>query len=162
MDWVPFITQGFDYDRWANRQWLNNLGGFKRIERAHQILEHILQAQQIWLKRCDVEIPRQEDDISLHELFDSTAMMWIMVLEQTDPDEVISYANLSGQRFAQPIAQIALHVINHGTYHRGQLRGLAEADGYTTFPETDLIFFLREHSTATPPSPPSKSQSLYD
>ena len=162
MDWVPFITQAFDYDRWANRQWLNSLGGFKRIERAHQILEHVLQAQHVWLKRCGVEIPRQESDTSLQDLFDSTAMLWVMLMEQTNPDEIVSYKNSAGEDYAESVAQIALHVINHGTYHRGQLRGLAEADNYTAFPETDLILFLREHKAAQLRTPRPSSQPLYD
>ncbi len=41
------------------------------------------------------------------------------------------------------VSEITEHVINHGTYHRGHLRGLAEAEGIS-FPDTDLIVYLRE------------------
>jgi uncharacterized damage-inducible protein DinB len=162
MDWLPFITQSFDYDRWANRQWLNSLGGFKNLSRAHEILEHILAAQQTWLKRCGVDVPPQEGDSSLQDLFDVTAMTWVMVLEQTDPNEIISYTTTRGEQYAQPLAQIALHVVNHGTYHRGQLRGLAEADGFSTFPETDLIFFFREEAGPALPHQQTSGKPLHN
>jgi uncharacterized damage-inducible protein DinB len=42
------------------------------------------------------------------------------------------------------VSDIAAHVVNHGTYHRGQLRERAEADGLDDFPETDLILFFRQ------------------
>lgn len=115
------------------------------MQRASEILEHILQAQRIWLERCDVEVPLQTADISLQELFGQTDQTWLMLMEQSDFDEPVTYQTSNGKEFTQPIGQIAMHVINHGTYHRGQLRQLAEADAFSNFPETDLIFYLREN-----------------
>lgn len=146
MDFVQFIVAAFDYDRWANRQWLASLGGFKDMERAYQVLEHMLQAQQIWLTRCGAVIGPQQRDMPLQELFDIMTRAWKELMETASADELITYRNLKGEEFTQPLAEIALHVINHGTYHRGQLRGLAEAQGFLNFPETDLILFLRERS----------------
>jgi uncharacterized damage-inducible protein DinB len=146
MEWVRFISQGFDYDRWANRQWIAALGSFKDLARAHAVLEHILASQNRWLTRIGVDIPPQQGDMSLQELFDVGNRTWIMVMETADPDELVTYSTSEGKQYTQSIGQIAMHVINHGTYHRGQLRGLAEAEGLTSFPETDLILFQREFS----------------
>lgn len=144
MELSKFIIRGLHYDRWANRQWINSMGGFKNLQRAQEILEHIYQAQQIWLDRFGVKVEMEKADMALTELFDMSIRAWIEVIETSDVDEVVEYQNSRGEEFAQPLSQIALHVINHGTYHRGQLRGLAEADGFYNFPETDLILFLRE------------------
>jgi len=146
MDFVRFIRTAFDYDRWANRQWLSRLEGFKDMNRPYQILEHILQAQQIWLTRAGATIGRPERDMPLQELFDITSEGWEQLMQQASPDEMITYTNSRGETYTEPLGQIALHVINHGTYHRGQLRGLAEAQGNENFPETDLILYLREHA----------------
>jgi uncharacterized damage-inducible protein DinB len=57
----------------------------------------------------------------------------------------------------QTIGEIAHHVINHGTYHRGHLRGLCDAAEFTEFPDTDLIKFYRAKSAATQnPSAPAQ------
>lgn len=45
------------------------------------------------------------------------------------------------------LSEVAHHVFNHGTYHRGHLRGLADAAGFEDFPETDLIRFYREKAS---------------
>jgi uncharacterized damage-inducible protein DinB len=54
---------------------------------------------------------------------------------------------MAGEPFLQPNHEVVRHVINHGTYHRGQLRMLAELDGIA-WPETDMIFFFRERNRA--------------
>jgi len=145
MEWNRFISQAFDYDQWANSQWLDRLDGFKNLDRAFQVLEHILDAQLIWLVRCGAIVRPQSGDLPLKQLFDDSVGGWQTMVRSTDFDEPITYRNFQGVEFTQPFGEIALHVVNHGTYHRGQLRGFAEADGYVGFPETDLIFYLREH-----------------
>lgn len=137
----------FDYDKWANHQWLDSLDGFRHLERPFQVLEHILDAQFTWLERCGAIIHPQKVDVPLKQLFDDSIGGWNDLVQSNDFDEIIVYQNSKGEQFAQPFGHIALHVINHGTYHRGQLRALAEQDGYTAFPETDLIFYLREQLT---------------
>jgi len=104
----------------------------------------MLQSKQIWLTRTGAVINPQKRDMSLQELFDITNDGWTMVLQRSSPEEMITYTNTRGETFTNSLGEIALHVINHGTYHRGQLRGLAEAQGNENFPETDLILFFRE------------------
>ncbi|HEY3780977.1 MAG TPA: DinB family protein [Fimbriimonadaceae bacterium] len=145
MDWRAFLKAGFEYDRWANRAWLSSLNGFKNLDRPFQVLDHILKAQMIWLERCGMDHQQIREDQPLENLFGQLAEAWIQLLDAADLDEVIDYTNLRGEPYSEPLAQIAMHVINHGTYHRGHLRGLAEADGFTNFPETDLILYLRQN-----------------
>ena len=147
MDWLAFLKAGFEYDRWANRAWLSSLNGFRNLDRPFQVLDHILKSQVTWLERCGVEHERIAEDQPLENLFGTMAEAWIQLLDEADLDELIQYSNSGGETFSQPLVQIALHVINHGTYHRGELRGLAEADGFKDFPETDLIFYLRQNQT---------------
>src|SRR2546423_1461836 len=106
MDFVRFIRTAFDYDRWANRQWLSRLEGFKDMNRPYQILEHILQAQQTWLTRAGALIGRQKRDMSLQELFDITSEGWEQLMQQASPDEMITYTNSRGETYTEPLGQI--------------------------------------------------------
>lgn len=134
----------FDYDHWATRRWLSVLPNLKNLGRAHEILEHMLMAQRVWLTRIGVEVPTQASDFELSALFVQFNGLWKWVAEDADLNAEIEYENMQGDRFRNTIREIAAHVVNHGTYHRGQLRGLAEAEGFEGFPDTDLIHFLRE------------------
>jgi uncharacterized damage-inducible protein DinB len=128
------LLTGFDYDLWANGRWAEALGRFRDPERARAIFEHIAAAQQRWLARCGVE--------STAELADLYAA-WRDYILTVDLELAIEYRTLDGQPYTNRVHEIARHVINHGTYHRGHLRGLAEAEGLTDFPETDFIGFVR-------------------
>jgi uncharacterized damage-inducible protein DinB len=134
----------FDYDHWATRRWLSALPNLKNLGRAHEILEHMLMAQRVWLTRIGVEVPPQEADYEIGVVFLKLNGLWKYVAEDADLSAVVEYQNLRGEGFRNTIGEIAMHVVNHGTYHRGQLRGLAEAEGFEGFPDTDLIMFLRE------------------
>lgn len=53
------------------------------------------------------------------------------------------YNNTKGEKFLQPVADLILHCVNHSTFHRGQVITIMRSLGYTAFPQTDLIHFLR-------------------
>lgn len=137
------LTEGFRYDLWANRIWLSHLGAFKNMNRPLEILEHIHGAQVIWLIRCGVEFGDSKKDMSLADLFADSTEIWIQFLKDRELDEPLTY-NREGVDYTHTLGEIAMHVINHGTYHRGHLRGLAEGDGYIDFPDTDFALYLRE------------------
>jgi uncharacterized damage-inducible protein DinB len=50
---------------------------------------------------------------------------------------------LDGQPFAHPLGKLMRHVVNHSTYHRGQLATQLRQLGQTP-PNTDFTRFLRE------------------
>lgn len=104
----------------------------------------MLLAQRTWLSRIGIEVPPQEGDVELGVLFATQNNLWKYVAEEGDLAATVDYENTQGERFRNSIREIATYVVNHGTYHRGQLRGLAEAEGFDGFPDTDLIHFLRE------------------
>jgi len=140
------LIERFEYDLWANRQWLPALGRFKDIERAQSTFEHILTAQRVWLSRMGVEVSQAGEDMSVGDLLGLVNRAWKMVLTDGMIEQPVVYQNRSGMEFSNTIGQIAAHVVNHGTYHRGQLRGQAQAEGLDQFPETDLIMFYRERT----------------
>lgn len=57
----------------------------------------------------------------------------------------ISYHNVKGDVFSSSIADIINHVVNHGTYHRGQLITMMRTLGFKEVGATDYIAFCRMH-----------------
>jgi len=131
----------FDYDQWANLKWM---GPAHEIGQ-EAILLHIVQAQIIWLSRIEgtnVWQPTLED-FPLH--LERSIRSWKRMILGADFQKMISYTTLLGTPYDNSIGEIVRHVINHGTYHRGQLRGIAGERG-VAFPETDYAAFLRDNA----------------
>jgi len=58
-------------------------------------------------------------------------------------DRVIDYRLLSGQPGSSPFWQMLQHVVNHGSYHRGQVTTMLRQLGATPAKPMDLIAFYR-------------------
>jgi uncharacterized damage-inducible protein DinB len=74
---------------------------------------------------------------------------WASQLPSAAPDQVMEYFDLKGRKWAQPLWQILLHVVNHSTHHRGQISGFLRALGKTP-PPLDFIVFVRERDHPPP------------
>jgi uncharacterized damage-inducible protein DinB len=61
---------------------------------------------------------------------------------------VIEYKTMSGQPGASAYWQMIVHVVNHGSYHRGQVATMLRQLGATPAQSTDMIAFFREQSAA--------------
>jgi uncharacterized damage-inducible protein DinB len=63
-------------------------------------------------------------------------------LSEADLDRVVSYRNTRGESFAQPLWMLLRHVVNHASYHRGQVVSqLREVGGSPT--STDFVLYQR-------------------
>ena len=58
--------------------------------------------------------------------------------------EKIIYKNMKGDVNENPAEEILFHLVNHGTYHRGQIITLLRESGVTQLVTTDLIVWFRE------------------
>jgi uncharacterized damage-inducible protein DinB len=143
MSYGQWLQHAFEYDAWANRRWSGYLTQFKNSSRAIEIFQHMLNAQMIWLNRCGVIVEFDKTDQDLANVAENNAQAWRMFLDGADLYQTIAYTNMAGETFSNTVAEIATQVINHGTYHRGHLRGIAECEGIS-FQDTDWIIFLRE------------------
>lgn len=139
------LTAFFEYDLWANRHWSAYLAGRGWPEPESTVFRHILSASTIWLLRLEGESPASmplpaTDDATMVDLYDR----WLHVVTSRDLEEVIHYKRMNGEALSSRIGEIARHVANHATYHRGEIRGLCRAAGIDDFPETDYIRFSLE------------------
>ena len=57
-------------------------------------------------------------------------------------DRVLKYKNYVGDYFENNVQQIMIHLVNHGTYHRGQVAMLLRQKGYEPI-NTDFITYDR-------------------
>ncbi|MBL8760019.1 MAG: DinB family protein [Phycisphaerae bacterium] len=120
--------------------------------RALGIMAHIQLARRIWLERAE-RLPTSPvpDWFPAWPLGQSTALAgeldrgWSTFLDsirEPDLERPVPYSNTKGERFANTLDDILIHVFNHSTYHRGQVaRLVADAGGVRAL--TDYIGFFR-------------------
>jgi uncharacterized damage-inducible protein DinB len=136
-----WLLQGFDYDRWANDHWIETLPNLTSVDRARTVMDHILGAGESWADRCGFPLsPVDRED--LRERARRNAEEWKRALTERDVHSSFSYLNRQGEPNVRTLEEIARHVVNHGTYHRGHLRQIAETDGIRDWPDTDVIYFF--------------------
>jgi uncharacterized damage-inducible protein DinB len=75
-------------------------------------------------------------------------LVFVAKLSQSDLDRQIEYKTLKYGVYSNPLWQSMLHVVNHGTYHRGQVTTLLRQLGVQPI-LLDLMHFYRERSTGT-------------
>jgi len=114
-------------------------------------LAHIVGTEWIWLRRWlgeSLPAPPWVARADLAELELQRAAVeaergsYLAGLKDADLDRTVSYLNLAGKAFTNPLSDLVRHVVNHSTYHRGQLATQLRHLGRTP-PNTDLIAFLR-------------------
>ena len=57
---------------------------------------------------------------------------------------IIPYRLMSGKEGASPLWQMVAHVVNHATYHRGQVTTMLRQLGAAPAQSTDMIAYFRE------------------
>ncbi len=117
-----------------------------------ETIEHIWQAELAWMQRIArvtlVEKPKFENKntkVLLSALLEQ-GMLFKNLIENMTEDELhenVNYKNWQGNPFSTPTWQIVQHVINHSTFHRGQLVTMLRQLGVTTIPSTDYITYSR-------------------
>lgn len=161
-DMVSEITGLYDYNSWANNRFLEATAALNHDEftcdlrssfpSIHATLEHILQAEWIWLERWNgvspVEIPPW--DTTTHAalgtqwaIIDAAQHAYLGSLTDERLRNAVDYRNFASQPFSQPLWQLMRHVVNHSTYHRGQVATMLRQLGKPV-PVSDLVAFYRQ------------------
>jgi uncharacterized damage-inducible protein DinB len=108
-------------------------------------LEHIFAADRVWLARTvDPRVlPSEETPVMAWPRIQKRWEDWAAALTHQEIVRTVDYKELKGNAHRTPVWQIALHVVNHATLHRGQAMSLLRQLGVAP-PPTDLIFYYRE------------------
>jgi uncharacterized damage-inducible protein DinB len=158
---VEVLRTHISYTAWASRMLVEAAAGLSREELTRDFgtadksalgtLVHIFAADRIWLARLSGESPHtyatdadydlavlQDDWPALHARWKA----WAVELTDETARAEVSYTDMSGSPWRQPLWQLVLHVVNHGTHHRGQVSGFLRAMGHVP-PKLDLVNYYR-------------------
>jgi uncharacterized damage-inducible protein DinB len=137
----PHFDQLAEYNRWANRRLYDDTASLPDPDRkrpiglffgsVHGTLNHLLVADQIWMRRITGEGPQPERlNQILHEDFadlraareqeDDRIVRFITGLDEAGYDRMLEYRNSTGKTFQQVLDAALTHFFNHQTHHRGQ------------------------------------------
>lgn len=109
--------------------------------------QHIYYADRVWLSRMEANpVPAFEDPTPGPSLATLKAT-WPDLLHRfqlwastQDPNRVMHFHNVKGEAYSKTVFHIVSHVVNHGTYHRGQIAAMLRQTGHVP-PSTDLIYY---------------------
>jgi uncharacterized damage-inducible protein DinB len=155
----------FDYNAWANHrmlegcdaldadQFLEPLGG--SFGSVRNTVAHIMDVEWLYLERwqgrAPSSFPKAEnypDLLHIRERWrqiERDTDIYLKNLSEKDLSCVIEFRNTRGILYRHSLWEVMQHLINHSTYHRGQVTTLLRQLGAT--PESsDLITFYRERS----------------
>ena len=159
----------FEYNAWAkarlvevvetipHEQYMKDFGSSHGG--IHGTIFHIMGAEAIWLRRWKGESPASFWKAEEFPTFDALKQRWDMVehemlgfchMLKSDEDihRTIVYRDLKGNDYSQPLNQLMQHLVNHSTYHRGQVTTMLRLVDVKP-PNTDLITYYREKSPRT-------------
>ncbi|MES1228324.1 MAG: DinB family protein [Armatimonadota bacterium] len=137
------LNQFFAFDCWANELWFDYLLGQDWPSPEKVVFGHILSAQKVWSDRIlDGVSPTNMPVLPFEKpVIADLCKRWTGIVDQFDEGHRFEYKRTTGEPNWSTVGETARHLINHGTYHRGELRGLCRAAGRTEFPETDLLLW---------------------
>lgn len=156
------LRRHIDYTAWASARLVQAASQLPVDELNHDFktanhsvlgtLVHVFSADRVWLGRLQ-NMPQQPIAAeAVHSLsvlqkdwppLHGRWKQFMADLTDEQAQAVVSYTDLKGNRWNQPLWQPVLHVVNHGTHHRGQVSGFLRALGHVP-PPIDLVVYYRE------------------
>lgn len=131
-----------------NREIVSSFTGIKKT------CTHVLGAEVLWIMRLHgtspSSVPAKYEEMSIREITNlwlSKSQEIISFIENKTEEELLEmlhYKNIAGQSFISSVRDIMQHVVNHGTYHRGQIITMLRQAGFSKLFPTDYIVFCRE------------------
>ncbi|MBK1896862.1 DinB family protein [Chryseobacterium paridis] len=138
----------FEYTHHYNREIIKLIADqiLKVDEKTISLINHTINAQQIWNSRILGEQPFEVWQINtfddLQEINHHNFMISTQIVQNFNLDNRIGYQNSKGTKFENSIFEMLFHIINHSTYHRGQINSLLKQNGIEPL-LTDYIFYKR-------------------
>jgi uncharacterized damage-inducible protein DinB len=150
-----------EYNKWANARMLDAASRLTAeqftadLKSSHRsvrdTLAHTLAAEWIWLQRWKGTSPKALLSAEEFPTVESLRDRWSQVeneyaefiggLGEDSLDRVISYTNTRDERWEYPLASMIQHLMNHSTYHRGQVTTMLRQLG-AQVTSVDLLIFM--------------------
>ncbi len=160
---LPVLQMLYDYNYWARDQqlqactvlseekFLRPMGN--SFSSVRDTLAHLIVAEWVWLERWKGHSPNREEA----KAFAAETFPTLAVIEQRWRDneqgvrdylknlapetllQPLNYTNIAGERWTYPLWQTLVHVVNHQTYHRGQVTTMLRQLGASAPPVDFLV-----------------------
>jgi uncharacterized damage-inducible protein DinB len=149
-----------EYHCWATKKMLDYLQTLPRniltmqiksvFSNVESVLVHMLAVDELWFERM-----KESGQEHAGEKIGWPVKQFILAYDRLltdlrnfvhnieDVNKIVSYKNSKGEKWSNTIFEIIQHIINHGTYHRGNITAMLHQAGYRSI-STDFIYFLRE------------------
>ncbi len=116
----------------------------------HGTMTHIVGAEKLWLERWQgapqppLAPPASHAELKkIWEKVGYDTAKWLSTMTDKRLNETFTMKTLAGDAFTHIFWQAFQHLVNHSSYHRGQIITMLRQIG-TKPPTTDLIRFYRE------------------
>ena len=146
MDQRQHFLMVIDYEKWANDLWLDFLAnapnhpqGGQFAAKADEIMSHIIGCYYHWFHLMAGSTTELTGDSRTD-----------MATQHATMKEFTSACDLQSKlrrtwaehgTYEWSLYQVIQHALCHGSYHRGQIRALAEHYGFEDWPDTDFEAF---------------------
>ena len=154
------IRELYTYNQWANQRVISSVmpltqemftrGMGNSFGSVRDTLAHILSAEWIWLERWLGRSPKALLSASDFPTVQALRQRWTTVQHDQNQyiqtlvphrlQDEVSYTNTKGERYAYALWRQMVHVVNHSSYHRGQITTLLRQIGAEPV-GTDLLVY---------------------
>jgi uncharacterized damage-inducible protein DinB len=167
---LPTIRRLYDYNDWANARvlgivsplakadWLKDLGS--SFPSVRDTVVHILEAERLWLTRWQGHSPaelwsgRELPDVASVRRewagLERDRAAFLAGLTDAGLQAPFAYRNTKGEPFEHPLWEQMAHLVNHSTYHRGQVTTMLRQLGAQPV-ALDFVVFTRQVSPQAGP-----------
>ncbi len=144
-----FFKDLFQYNRDCNQRLAELIGlhADKVSDRTIHLFSHILNAHHIWNSRIRKE-PGAYGRLQIHSWQDfkqidsGNQITTLSIIDSGIMLHDLHYTNSKGEQAMNKVQDLLFHVVNHSTYHRGQIASDLKQNGVEP-PVTDFVFYKR-------------------
>jgi uncharacterized damage-inducible protein DinB len=119
----------------------------------HGTLTHLVGAEKMWLSRMSgtpdkatikpTDVPTVADVKTTWEQTGFALAKFLGLQTDKKLEDTFGFLTLTGEQFTYRYGEALQHVVNHSTFHRGQVVALMRQMGHKP-PDTGLTIFIRE------------------
>jgi uncharacterized damage-inducible protein DinB len=155
----------YDFNAWADRRTLEACAALSDAQFVQDLgnsfpsirdtLVHTMLVEWIWLERWNNRSPDKYPPAAEFPNLASVRARWAEIernllayvasLKADDLPRVVHHKTMAGVPQAQPLWQMLQHLVNHGSYHRGQVATMLRQLKAKPL-STDVIVFYRERA----------------
>lgn len=160
---IDEIMELYQFNAWAARRMFESTSGLPEDQLTRDLgssfpsvrdtLAHIVGSEWVWLSRWQgtspTALPAGAQALGHSQIarwweeIETNRRAFLLALTPATLDRDINYTNFAGQPLAFPLWRQLRHVVNHSTYHRGQITTMLRQLGHPPV-ATDMIRMYQE------------------